>query len=160
MPKNGHLLNADHRGVCKFDQPTDPNYKTLRNAFITTVDSILSNVSQAISETSKLQHHRLAELTGVAEPPVDDLTALEDVRVAGSCEWLTSKHLYVSWRTPWSDSRPIFWLAGNVACGKYVLCSHVVNDLQEQSLRCSYFFFKHGNATKSTIAGCLRSLAY
>jgi hypothetical protein len=36
------LLNADHRNICKFDLPTDPNYKTLRNAFITTVDSILS----------------------------------------------------------------------------------------------------------------------
>jgi hypothetical protein len=35
-------LNADHRGVCKFNLPTDSNYKTLRNAFITTVDSILS----------------------------------------------------------------------------------------------------------------------
>ena len=34
-------LNADHRGVCKFDLPSDPNYKTLRNAFITTIDTIL-----------------------------------------------------------------------------------------------------------------------
>lgn len=36
------LLNADHRGVCKFNDPSDPNYKTLRNAFSTTVDSITS----------------------------------------------------------------------------------------------------------------------
>ena len=35
-------LTADHRGVCKFDLPSDPNYKTLRNAFITTIDTILS----------------------------------------------------------------------------------------------------------------------
>lgn len=35
-------LNSDHRGVCKFDLPSDPNYKTLRNAFITTIDTILS----------------------------------------------------------------------------------------------------------------------
>ena len=35
-------LNSDHRGVCKFDLPSDPNYKTLRNAFITTIDIILS----------------------------------------------------------------------------------------------------------------------
>lgn len=35
-------LNADHRGVCKFEFPTDPNYRTLRNALVTTVDSILS----------------------------------------------------------------------------------------------------------------------
>lgn len=36
------LLNADHRGVCKFDLPSDSNYKTLRNAFVTTIDAILS----------------------------------------------------------------------------------------------------------------------
>lgn len=34
------LLNADHRGMCKFDQPSDSNYKTLRNAFSTTIDII------------------------------------------------------------------------------------------------------------------------
>ena len=34
------LLNADHRGVCKFDQPSDTNYKTIRNAFISTIDAI------------------------------------------------------------------------------------------------------------------------
>ena len=96
----------------------------------------------------------------MAEPPVDDLSALEDIHVAGSCEWLTSKHLYASWRTSGSGTRPIFWLTGNAASGKSVLCSHVINDLQAQNQRCSYFFFKHGNATKSTVAGCLRALAY
>lgn len=34
------LLNADHRGVCKFDQPSDPNYRTLRNALSSTADAI------------------------------------------------------------------------------------------------------------------------
>lgn len=43
------LLNADHRGVCKFELPTDPNYKTLRNAFVTTIDSILSEGSYSAS---------------------------------------------------------------------------------------------------------------
>jgi hypothetical protein len=33
-------LNADHRSICKFDAPSDPNYRTLRNAFIATLDSI------------------------------------------------------------------------------------------------------------------------
>lgn len=36
------LLNANHRGMVKFDTPSDPNYKTLRNAFTTTVDMIVS----------------------------------------------------------------------------------------------------------------------
>jgi len=50
------LLNADHRGVCKFDQPTDPNYKTLRNAFITTVDDILSNGNNPPKHRKKFTH--------------------------------------------------------------------------------------------------------
>jgi len=36
------LLNADHCTICKFDQQTDPNYRTLHNAFITTIDTIIS----------------------------------------------------------------------------------------------------------------------
>lgn len=35
------LLNADHRGICKFDSQTDSNYQSLRKSFITTIDSIL-----------------------------------------------------------------------------------------------------------------------
>jgi len=36
------LLNANHRNVVKFDLPSDSNYKTLRNAFSSVVDSIVS----------------------------------------------------------------------------------------------------------------------
>ena len=49
------LLNTDHRGVCKFDLPSDSNYKTLRNAFITTIDTILSQ-SINIPSTRKKHH--------------------------------------------------------------------------------------------------------
>lgn len=34
------LLNADHRHVCKFKDPLDNNYVTLRNAFVSTIDQI------------------------------------------------------------------------------------------------------------------------
>ena len=37
------LLNTDHRGVCKFDRPSDPNYQTLRNALSSTVDAIVAD---------------------------------------------------------------------------------------------------------------------
>lgn len=33
-------LDADHRGMCKFDSPVDPNYLALRNAFVETLDQI------------------------------------------------------------------------------------------------------------------------
>lgn len=33
-------MNADHRSICKFEAPTDPNYVILRNALASTVNSI------------------------------------------------------------------------------------------------------------------------
>ena len=47
-------LNADHRGICKFDLPSDPNYKTLRNAFITSIDTILSESKHYIPQLNAL----------------------------------------------------------------------------------------------------------
>jgi len=99
-------------------------------------------------------------LTGLSEPPTNDLAALEDVHIPESCEWLISKPTFSSWRTPWSDSPPVFWLLGNAGSGKSVLCSQVIRNIQKENLRCSYFFFKHGNDVNSSIAGCLRALAY
>lgn len=52
------------------------------------------------------------------------------------------------------------WLSGNPASGKSVLSSYVVDYLQEQSVGHSYFFFKHGAETTSSVSDCLRSLAY
>lgn len=36
-------INADHRGVCKFDTPDSPNYLVLRNAFVRTIDGIFED---------------------------------------------------------------------------------------------------------------------
>lgn len=37
-------LNADHHKVCKFDQPTDPNYVRVRNALVLTIDSVSKGI--------------------------------------------------------------------------------------------------------------------
>jgi hypothetical protein len=36
-------LNADHRGVCKFQFEDDSNYKTLRSSFVTSIDKIFAD---------------------------------------------------------------------------------------------------------------------
>ena len=33
-------LNANHRDICKFDSPDDPNYVTLKNAIISATQDI------------------------------------------------------------------------------------------------------------------------
>ncbi|KAF4631256.1 hypothetical protein G7Y89_g6870 [Cudoniella acicularis] len=154
--EKSYPLNADHRGVCKFDRQTDPNYKTLRNALVTTVDTISSNDSQI----PELQNDQLIQLTDISEPPEDDLLELEEKRTPGSCEWLINREVYKSWQNARSPSQSIFWLAGPAGSGKSFLSSRIINELQQNNQSCSYFFFKHGKSEKSSVVGCLRALAY
>lgn len=41
-----------------------------------------------------------------------------------------------------------------------MLSSYVIDDLEESNANCSYFYFKQDDANKSTITGCLLSLAF
>ena len=34
-------LNGGHRDICKFDNPEDPNYITIKNALATAISSLL-----------------------------------------------------------------------------------------------------------------------
>ena len=96
----------------------------------------------------------------MSDPPINDLTTFEELRISGSCDWLTTKQEFTSWRTAWSDSQPNFWLTGNAGTGKSVLCSRVIHDLQAQNLRTSYFFFKGGSTMDSSISTFLRAIAF
>jgi hypothetical protein len=41
MPREHvQYLEANHRNICKFDAPTNPNYVILQRAFITTIEAI------------------------------------------------------------------------------------------------------------------------
>ena len=35
-------LNADHRSICKFDSPSDPNYVFIRNSLVKATEDILA----------------------------------------------------------------------------------------------------------------------
>lgn len=59
-----------------------------------------------------------------------------------------------------SGAPSILWLSGNPTSGKSVLASHVISHLERHNLDCSYFFYKHSIAAKSSVADCLRSIAY
>lgn len=117
-------------------------------------------VTNTKHEAPRLDIRCLSAFSGISVRPEDDLVVLDDARVAGSCEWLTSKKGFIDWRGACSSSPPILWLRGNAASGKSVLCSHVIGNLAANKLKCSYFFFKHNSTGKSSVRDCLRSLAY
>ena len=51
------------------------------------------------------------------------------------------------------------WLKGKPASGKSVLVGYIVDELEKQKRNYSYYLFKHGEASKSRLSTCLRSIA-
>lgn len=158
-------MNADHRHVCKFTTREDSNYKMVRNALHTAVDEIKdmlleSTLSQLdITNSTEIELDlRLKSTLGVSDTLEEDLTLQSELKMPDSCEWLTQMSCFVSWKE--SDTSNIFWLSGRPATGKSILSSHVIDHLKTLPIFCSYFFFKHSMANKSTLSDCFRSLAF
>lgn len=168
-------MDADHRHVCKFDNAADPNYRKLRNALTTAIDMIkaeskytaktfANNSLLNLPDSDPIPREAILQLKGtlgITEATYeDDLAALQDLRHPGSCFWFTEQPDLSRWKLGSPNSPPIFWLTGRPATGKSVLCSYVIDQLNTQNLKCSYFFFRHGKAGRSSLADCFRNLAY
>jgi pimeloyl-ACP methyl ester carboxylesterase len=167
-------MSADHRQLCKFGSPRDPNYILLRNALHASVDMIRANLWQP---TSLIDHHsslagvapnmpltvgevisRLRSYLGIADTPDDDLTMFQVLQHPHSCQWFTGKELFTSWMEGRSPS--ILWLTGKPATGKSVLSSHVIDQMKMTYNYCSYFYFKHAETGKSLLSDCFRALVF
>ncbi|KAM0323296.1 hypothetical protein ACHAQA_008888 [Verticillium albo-atrum] len=161
-------MNADHRHVCKFESPADSNYRQLRNALHTAVDTIRASAAGEYSEQPRSQqigdpatgnsNARLQAFFGLGHALEDDFNTLQVLKEPGSCEWFTTKRFYSSWAD--STGSQVLWLTGRPATGKSVLSSHVADHLKLSEDFCSYFIFKHGKNSKSTLSDCFCSIAY
>ena len=154
------LLNADHRNVCKFDDPSDSNYCTLRNAFISTVDSIESTWYSSKKVDHQQEMRLLSIFLGISHSPDDDLANILDSQMEGSGRWLIENPNFLGWRSGLEAQPKLFWLTGNPATGKSTLAGHIVRHLEQMNGDCASFFFKHHTAGRSTISDMLCSLAW
>lgn len=153
-------LNADHSQVCKFDTPSDRNYIRLKDAFVANISLIQKTYLASRVKKRQDEIETLARYLGLKEPPGNDLADIIEHQVAGSCVWLTDKNTFHQWLDDDKGNFPrCYWLRGESGSGKSTLASHVVNFLEVCNNDCAYFFFKHLQTGKSTIAELLCSLA-
>lgn len=166
-------MNADHRHVCRFESPDDPNYRLLRNALNTALDMIRESperkqgvlmerqesLSRIQAQTSPVDEtSRLMSFFKINDDLDDDLSTLHMMKESGSCEWLCKKPFYAEWE---QGSNPqVLWIIGRPGTGKSVLSSHVVDRLLAADMFCSSFFFKNENSGKTSLSDCFLSLAY
>lgn len=153
-------MNADHRSICKFETPTDPNYVVLRNALASTIQSISNLVLKSKEKLRYLQVKDLGKYLEVSEELEDDFVVIDDTRMSGTCEWFSAKESYLKWSGFAPEAPSLLWVTGRPAAGKSVLAGYAIGQLQKIGAECSYFFFKHGDKSKSRLSTCLRSLAF
>lgn len=168
-------MYADHRSISKFDSISDPNYKILRHVLShivhntikqrayrssgdSSTDIFLGKRSQAKQISDQLND--LKRYLGIHGEWGDDLIAAEDAYLPGTCEWINQKPYYRSWTDfTASSTPPVLWLKGKPASGKSVLVGYIIGELEKQQYDCSYYLFKHGEASKARLSTCLRSIA-
>ena len=150
-------LNANHRDICKYAAPTDPNYLTVRNALAATISSFRSHVLSSKRDIDNEQRRLLDRYLAVSNSPEDDLMGVDAQRMRGSCEWLIRKESFQRWRD--SQNVHLYWISAKPAAGKSVLSGYIIKHLKDLDRDCAFYFFAHGNIVKSTISSFLRSIA-
>ncbi|PKX91768.1 NACHT and WD domain protein [Aspergillus novofumigatus IBT 16806] len=152
-------LNADHRSICKFEAPSDPNYILIRNALASTINSATESALKSKERLLRSNIKDLKEYLAVSDKLEDDLILVQDARLPGTCEWIQSKKSYLEWHDNDNAAR-VLWLFGKPGSGKSVLSGYLVSQLRMKHEACSFFFFKHGEKSKSRLSAGLRSLAF
>ncbi|KAI0521378.1 hypothetical protein F5B22DRAFT_571235 [Xylaria bambusicola] len=153
-------LNADHRNICKFDSPKDPNYVTIRNSLSKAVEDLLGDVFLNRTEESKTQMRDIETFLMISYNSEDDLITAEASKTEGTCEWITSVDSFEGWRDSLAEEPMLYWLTGEPGSGKTVLATHIIRHLQNMGADVSYHFFQYGRRSHQTISGFLRQIAY
>ncbi|KAK8133349.1 hypothetical protein PG984_005361 [Apiospora sp. TS-2023a] len=158
------LLYGDHRSVCKFEGAEDHNFiavwQTIASCLPSygvppgTVDAPTSPISSIYQSDAEI-----SEVLGIWEPPADELHRVRADRHPGTCEWLSTDSHYCRWLQDAQHSS-IFWIRGPPGCGKSYIAGHIVDELDLAKKRCCYYFFKHGDKTRSSMEDFLLSMTW
>ncbi|KAF6832531.1 hypothetical protein CMUS01_06897 [Colletotrichum musicola] len=120
MPKEHvQYIEADHRQICKFDSPVNPNYLILQRAFLTTIEEMEADskfpngelrhevyVSAEANlwlvlfqrrDEHRSQMKKVAALLRIDQRPDAILLAAKEKQHYGSCRWLTEHNTFQEW---------------------------------------------------------------
>ncbi|RAR14369.1 WD40/YVTN repeat-like-containing domain [Stemphylium lycopersici] len=165
-------MNKNHRGICKFDTPKDPDFILLRNSLCRAMERIIEKATATRYAHDARMLRDLQEYLGVQDKPEDDLCELEDFALPGSALWFLESGAFREWRdsmmvsrTSQSNTRSpgafrTLWVNAMPGAGKSTLASQVVSHLESINMDCCYYFFSLDERLKSTVNGLLRSIAF
>jgi hypothetical protein len=151
-------LNADHRGVCKYDSTWDQNYRIVRNALALYFERFRYKVVLSRRGPDHGQCKALSTFLGRSDTHEDDFVFINGLRLTGSCEWLMNKKSFQMWQD--SPQTQIYWISAKPGTGKTVLSGKMIAHLRSLDHDCAFFSFKLHDRSKSTITSFLLSMAW
>ncbi|KAI0011853.1 hypothetical protein F4779DRAFT_160175 [Xylariaceae sp. FL0662B] len=151
-------LQADHHGVCKYSNPTDPSYISVRNALTFLIKQSRSVATQETDPGSAENTTSTEELLRGSPNCDADYNALRRCWVPDTCAWFIEEPGIPSWIESSPESR-IIWYNAPPGNGKSVLAAFMINYLRSLSLECHFFLFKYSDHSKRSVAGSFLSLA-
>ena len=151
-------LNANHRDVCKYASPADPNYQTVRNSLASAIDAFRSSAVTSHRELDNEHRKLLDSFLAVSDAPEDDFMDFNAARITGSCEWLLKKTSFQEWQD--SPNTHMYWISAKPATGKTVLTGKIIHHLKEFSRDVAFYFFDYRSKVKTAINSFLLSMAW
>lgn len=151
-------LNANHRDVCKYGAPTDPNYLTVRNALASSINTFRSDAIAMRREIGSEQQRLLDSFLGVSDAPENYFMDLDALRMTGSCEWLLHMATFHEWQD--GVNTQIYWITAKPATGKTVLSGKIIHHLRSLERDLAFYFFDYREKSKTTISSFLLSIAW
>jgi len=126
----------------------------------------LKEIAQYSKESRQEKYiDRIRDWLSPANPHTNYIRAL-DMRQSGSGTWFLQSQQYLRWK---SSLEPTLWLHGLAGCGKTVLTSSIIEDLQKMIVSVPhassnpillYFFFDFRDVKKQSLEEMALSLAY
>ena len=126
----------------------------------------LKEIAQYSKESRRERYvDKIRDWLSPADPHPNYIRAL-DMRQSGSGTWFLQSQQYLQWK---SSLEPTLWLHGLAGCGKTVLTSSIVEDMQKEIVSgphassspiLLYFFFDFRDIRKQSFGEMALSLAY
>ncbi|VUC30640.1 unnamed protein product [Clonostachys rosea] len=152
-------LHADHKSICKYDNPADENYIAIKNAITYLVSDFMRKVKSEAGVTEVEIKATVADLFRGCITSEDDYNVLSERRIPGTCSWIFEEIDFLSWMEP-SNQSLVLWYTALPGNGKSTLSTCVIDYLKSSPNGCQFFHFKYSDPGRRSAINCLRSLAF
>lgn len=156
-------LQADHHDVCKYSSPVDSNYVSVRNAIKSLVSMFCPRASRQVDDVDDTDSDKaiLRMLSKVCPASDGDYNSIRKNWVPHTCMWTLREPHVVSWMESSSKAGhepKVLWYNAPPGNGKSTIAAFMIDHLKKGGHCCQYYFFKHSDYAKRSVANSLRAM--